>query len=187
LLKEKLSLPLILAAVGLYAANFVGGASWGTLSLGHVMVLAATLLWSAETILVKRFLAKTDPDVLLIGRMGIGSLFLLALMLLQGKAGLVMALSPIQWLSLLGVSVLLFGYVTTWYRALKFAPASAVASILVGATVITSLLSSVATGRFTTIQAIQGLIISGCVAVVVILMAKAAKAPTKASDSAAKY
>jgi uncharacterized membrane protein len=39
--------------------------------------------------------------------------------------------------------VLLLGYVTVWYRALKFAPVTIVASILVSATLITNILSAI--------------------------------------------
>jgi predicted tellurium resistance membrane protein TerC len=52
---------------------------------------------------------------------------------------------------LAGVALLLFGYVTTWYRALKFAPATQVAGVLVGATVITSILRAIFITRVFTI------------------------------------
>ena len=54
-----------------------------------------------------------------------------------------MALTNKQWLMLLGVAILLTGYVMSWYRALKLAPVTLVTSVLVGATVITSMLNAI--------------------------------------------
>lgn len=169
-LKEKISLPLGLVAVGLYGVNFIGGNAFGSLTIAHGMVLAATVMWSVETILVKRWLRFFDPDVLLFGRMVMGSVFLAAYMFMTGKAGLVLAVTATQWAGLAVVSLLLFGYVTTWYRALRLAPASAVAAILVGSTVITTTLSSIAGGVVTSIQVVQAVLISGLLSTLVILL-----------------
>lgn len=174
-LKEKISLPLGLVAVGLYGVNFIGGNTFSSLTVAHGMVLAATLMWSVETILVKRWLRFFDPDVLLFGRMVMGSVFLAAYMFMTGKAGLVLEVTLAQWGGLAVVSLLLFGYVTTWYRALRLAPASAVAAILVGSTVITTTLSSVAGGAVTSIQVIQAVLISGLLSILVLWLERGAR------------
>lgn len=179
-LKEKVSPWLMLASLGLYASNWIGGVSFKTLGLAHVMVIAATLLWSVETILVKRFLKDIDPDVLLVGRMGIGSGLLVAFMGITGKFELVSRLTTNQWVGMFIVSLFLFGYVMTWYRALQKATATSVSSILVGATVITTALTSISTGTVTLNTLLQSLAISGIVSMIVIFSLRSPK--TKAES-----
>jgi drug/metabolite transporter (DMT)-like permease len=101
------------------------------------------MMWAVENIVAKKLLADVSPDVVVGARMGMGSLILMGIMVASGKAPLVLELSSQQWWMLGGVGVLLFGYVMTWYRALKLAPATQVASVLVGASVITTLLNAV--------------------------------------------
>jgi drug/metabolite transporter (DMT)-like permease len=143
-LKEKLSLKTIIGIGLLFASNFVVGFSgFKSLTVGHALVLSATMLWAIENVIVKRWLKDVDVNILVTARMAGGSLILIAMMFASGKAPLLLHLSGSQWLMLVGVGCLLFGYVMSWYRALKVLPAVQVAGILVGATVITTLLDSV--------------------------------------------
>lgn len=143
-LSERLSLKMTMGIVFLYMSNYVVGfEGFGSFSAGHLMVLGATLLWAVENVLAKRLLADIPAEVVGGARMGVGSLLLILFLILSGKGVLVQDLSSSQWLSLIALGVLLFGYVATWYRALQLAPATMVSSILVGATVITTLLSNI--------------------------------------------
>lgn len=164
LLKEKLNVKLMALVIGLYAVNFIGGVTFHGFTSAHLMVLAATLMWSIEAVLVKKFLRDIDVDILLFGRMGLGSGLLAAYTAHRGKLNLVASLSSSQWLGLIVVSLLLFGYVMTWYRAIQSASVVLVSSILVGATVITTSLNAITTGQLSPLQLTQSAIISGLLA-----------------------
>jgi drug/metabolite transporter (DMT)-like permease len=142
LLKEKVSLKMMVGIGLLYGASFLAGGEIKSVGLGHMMVLGATLLWAVENVMAKKVLDGVSPDLVVAARMGGGAVILMGMTLLSGKLPLVYMLTGQQWLMLLGVAILLFGYVATWYRALKYLPATLTASVLVGATVITSLLQS---------------------------------------------
>ncbi len=79
LLKEKLNkLQWLALAVLLLGTYSLGGPKvwqWGT---GEWLVLAATWLWAAETILAKKMLGTLPVQVVAWGRMALGSVFLLA-------------------------------------------------------------------------------------------------------------
>ncbi len=145
-LKEKISKLQVLAVILIFAANFlIGGFTKLQFSTGELMVFAATLFWAAENILAKKILPKVDPDILVAARMGIGSLLLLgASAIVSPQAlskGLIMTQS--QWLWMGITVVFLLGYVMTWYRALRLAPATVVSAILVSATLVTNILSAI--------------------------------------------
>jgi drug/metabolite transporter (DMT)-like permease len=144
LLKEKLSvfqfLALGMMAVGVYL--FAGPAGLA-LGLGEMLVFFATILWAVENIIAKIALKNIAPVIVGWGRMFFGSLFLLAYLVFSGGVSLlaVSSLSQASWLFLSGA--FLFGYVVTWYTALKHAPATVVSSVLVVAAPITALLNGV--------------------------------------------
>lgn len=64
----------------------------------------------------------------------------------SGRLGIVAALSATQWLWALGTGILLAAYVGTWLAALRRAPASIVASVLVLGAPITAVIQSLANG-----------------------------------------
>ncbi|NMB56633.1 DMT family transporter [Candidatus Beckwithbacteria bacterium] len=142
-LQEKLNFKQILGVLILFASNLViGGFKGFQFSLGELMILGATLLWAIENIIAKKTLKTISPDLITGARMGLGSLLLVGLGYLkypQTLTHLSLSSSQIFWLGLTMLTLLL--YVTTWYRALKLAPASLVTAVLVGATIITNLLS----------------------------------------------
>jgi drug/metabolite transporter (DMT)-like permease len=61
-----------------------------------------------------------------------------------GDFGQLIGLTGEQWAWALATSVLLFGYVTTWYAALQRAPATAVTCVLVLGAPITAALDAIA-------------------------------------------
>jgi drug/metabolite transporter (DMT)-like permease len=173
LLKEKLSWKMMLGIVLLYASSLVVGVKgFAGIQLGHGLVLLATLLWSVENVIAKMTLKTVSPNLLVTARMAVGSVFLGGYMVLAGKAPLALALTGSQWLMLLGVGLLLFGYVMSWYRALAILPVTVTAGILVGATVITSLLDAVFVSKVLslTFVAQSALIISGIYLVIMAAM-----------------
>lgn len=161
-LKERISKLQVLAVLLIFASNFlIGGFSKFQYSTGELMVFGATLFWAVENILAKKILPKVDPDIVVAARMGIGSMLLLLTSAVVAPVGLSHALnmSSAQWTWMAITVALLLGYVMTWYRALRYAPATVVSSILVSATLITNVLSAIfITHKWTLEMGIQSLI-----------------------------
>ncbi len=143
-LKEKISAKQWLALGLIFGSNFIIGGlpalKWGA---GESLILAATLLWAIENIIVKIALKRVQVNVVIGARMILGSLILLAATAGSGKLGLIFKLNQTQWLMTLASIGLLAGYVMTWYRALKAAPVTLVATVLASAMIITNVLSGI--------------------------------------------
>ncbi len=142
-LKEKLSklqiFSLGLLVIGTYL--FAGSLKL-KFGYGEFLILLATLLWAAENIIAKITLRNVSSLTTAWGRMFFGSIFLMIYLGFSGELGQIFVpLSGISWLLL--SSVILFGYVITWYAALKSLPATVASAILVIAAPITALLDSV--------------------------------------------
>jgi drug/metabolite transporter (DMT)-like permease len=161
-----------LAALGiLFLGQFLvappKGVVWG---LGETMIAAATLLWAVESVVAKWLLARTSSavpgQVVGAARLGFGLVILIGFLAVTNKLGVVGALSGAQWAAALGTGVLLAGYVATWFAALRRAPASLVAAILVVGAPITAALQAVANGLVPTPTVAGGdlLILAGAVA-----------------------
>lgn len=143
ILGEKLSLWQTVGFLLVAASNlFIGGFTGFNFSPGEMMILAATFFWTAEVILTKIFLKNTDSFVISWGRMGIGCLIMIAVAFYFGKLPLIYQITPNQLMAISGSIILLSGYVSFWFKALKYAPASMVTSVLILATPITNILSS---------------------------------------------
>jgi drug/metabolite transporter (DMT)-like permease len=135
-----------LAVTLIFLGNLtIGGFRGFEYSQGELFVLAATILWAFENILAKKILPSVDPDVVTAFRMGIGSVILLTASEITQPGSLksVFNLSATQAFLMIATIVALSGYITTWYRALKFAPAIAVSTILTSATLVTNILSAI--------------------------------------------
>jgi drug/metabolite transporter (DMT)-like permease len=130
----------------LFLSNLVvGGFKGFEYSYGEFLVLIATLLWGVENILAKKVLKSVDPDIVVLFRMGLGSLILTIFTLLTVPGVVAKTLSlnfqQIFWIVL--TSLLLFLYVKNWYKALKYSSAIFVTSVLVSSTLITNILSAI--------------------------------------------
>ena len=144
LLKEKLTRIQLLALFILLGGNLIfGGFKFFSWSYAHTLVLIATIFWAVENVIVKKTLKNIDALVIAWGRMFFGSLILINFLVFTGNtAGLLdINLSQFFWLALVGL--LLTGYVISWYSALKKLPVTVVASFLVLASPITTLLNSI--------------------------------------------
>lgn len=160
ILKEKITRLQFTAVTILFLSNFViGGFKGFTFSTGELMIFASTLFWALEYMLAKKVLKNVDPDVVVLFRMGVGSLLLLgATFFTPAAKNVKLDSQSLFWLTL---SVgLLFGYVISWYRALKFAKATTVVSILVASALVTNLLSAIFVNKTITPEiAVQTLLI----------------------------
>jgi drug/metabolite transporter (DMT)-like permease len=148
LLRERLR-PVHVAAIALVVA----GQAWlagdpGTIAFGggETMILAATLLWAVEVILVKRLVVDIDSRVLAAARMGLGVVVLCAWVVVSGRASDLAGLTAGQWRWAVATGLLLTGYVGLWYAALALAPAIDVTAVLVFGAVVTALLAGAIDG-----------------------------------------
>lgn len=144
ILKEKIS-KLQIAALGLLVIGTYLLSMPIKIQFGHgeSLILLATLFWAIENIIAKIALRNISSFIVAWGRMFFGSIFLLIYLAFAGgiEQLFIFSADKFGWLMLSGI--ILFGYVTTWYSALKSAPATVVSSVLVIAAPITALLNSV--------------------------------------------
>ena len=148
LLHERLG-PGHVGAIALLLAGqwwLAGDAGTVVFGTGELMILAATLLWAVEVVLVKALVASLDPRLLAATRMGLGTVLLLGWLAVTGSLGDLFALSADQWSWALLTGLLLSGYVATWYLALARAQAVDVTAVLVFGAVVTAVLSRAADG-----------------------------------------
>ena len=145
-LREKISKSFLVGAILLFAGNFL---FFGPVSFAfpELLVLAATVLWAAETVLSKHVLKDTQVRVVMFGRMFFGSAFILAFLAFtnQLQFALSLSFSQIQWLLL--TSSLLFLFVFTYYSGLKHIPVHKATSILLLAQPVTAILSFAFLGK----------------------------------------
>lgn len=144
-LGERLRTWQVVGVAAIFLANIlVGGFGGFQYNSGELMILAATVLWAVENVLAKIALRDLSAELVAASRITIGVLVLLPLALSRGgKFELLTGMSQQQWLWTGLAAALLFGYVVTWYAALKRAPAVFVATLLVPATLVTNVLSAV--------------------------------------------
>jgi drug/metabolite transporter (DMT)-like permease len=110
--------------------------------LGAALVFLATLLWTAETLLARRVLQQVSVALAASARMAGGAVVLLGFLAASGRLPVLLGLSTNQVLWVVLPSILLLGYVTTWYAALRRAPAAVVTSLLTLGAPVTALLAS---------------------------------------------
>ncbi|MDO8521467.1 MAG: DMT family transporter [bacterium] len=143
-LKERLSNGQLFGIFLIFLGNlFVGGFTGFKLNMGELMILGATLLWAVENIIAKKVLADISSMTVVAARMVLGSLLLAGFLAVSGRLTSLTELSALQWGWTLATSALLLGFVLTWYTALKHAPATYVAALLVPATIVTNVLSAI--------------------------------------------
>lgn len=161
LLGERLGRLQIVALVTLVVGNLVlvglpGRWAFGTAEL---FTLGATLLWAAEAVLARHFLTGgLSAPVAALGRMGFGALIMLGFVVATDRGGTMLSMTASNWGWVLLTSVFLLAYVAGYYSALKRAPATLVASVLVLGSVITSLLHAVFSARTYAPEQIAGFV-----------------------------
>ncbi len=162
-----------IAVLVLGQAALAGGISGLRLGAGEWLVLAATLLWSLETVIAKRLLADLPVRYVAITRMAAGAAVLMAWVALSGRWSTLAGLGAQGWLWALVTGVILAGYVTLWFSALALAPAVDVTAVLVVAAVVTSLLNVMVKGAAITAWTLSGMLIVLVGAALAVLAAKA--------------
>lgn len=148
-LKEKINIWYLVSFVLIAAANYFFGKLNIGLGTGEIMIFSATLLWGVENILAKKVLKNVSSELVGLFRMGIGGSLLMLTTLLTNKATFISTIqqpvSPAGGYNnitiILTGGTILFFYVFTWYKALKYAPASLVTLILTFSVVVGNILS----------------------------------------------
>ncbi len=142
-LKERMGFTQIAALLLLFGGNLALGFPQFNFNTGEALVLMATVLWALENIVAKKALANLSSLTVAGARMAVGSLFLFLILTLKGGSGALVHLNAAQWGWTLLTALLLLGYVTAWYSALKKLPVTAATALLVPATMITNVLTGV--------------------------------------------
>ena len=134
---------------------------------GDLLILLAAVLWAVENLISKYILKELPPVVVAWGRMFFGAFFIFAYLVSTSQINLVATLSRGQIAWALVTSVLLFGYVLTWYSGLKYVPLHVATAVLIFGSPITTLLSFVAVNKISSEEIISVvLILTGVVFVV---------------------
>jgi drug/metabolite transporter (DMT)-like permease len=148
LLRERLG-PLHLLAIALLMvgqAVLVPTLGVVTFGVGEAMILAATLFWAVEVIVVKRLVVPLEPRTLAAARMALGAVVLVAWVAVSGRGSELLGLGASQWGWAILTGALLTAYVATWYAALARAQAVDVTAVLVFGAVVTAVLAGAADG-----------------------------------------
>jgi drug/metabolite transporter (DMT)-like permease len=144
LLHERVG-PAQLVAVALLVAGSVelaGGVGGLSAGKGELLILAATLIWAVEVILVKGLLAWLSPLAIGVARMGVGTATLFAWLALTGRTGSIAHLGAAAWSWVVLTGGLLAVYVGVWFAALRRAQAVDVTAVLVFGAFLTALLDT---------------------------------------------
>lgn len=183
ILKERLTRWQWLGLAFVAAANvFIGGFKGFKFNTGELMILGATMFWAVENVIAKIALKNISSMTVAAARMVFGSIILVAFLSLRGGSSAVIHLSSTQWGWTLLSSALLVGYVLTWYAALKRAPATYVAVLLVPATMVTNILSAVfITHSFPLVQFLNALLITAGAGLIIRFAKQAVPTPAIAS------
>lgn len=141
LLKEKVNVKYLIAGLLVFIGTYFFTPFKFILGKGEFFILSATLLWSLENMLAKKVLSNTSSELVGLFRMVLGGGILLLITLFSDKGKLLTGLSFPQWQTIFIGGSILFFYVFTWYKALKYAPANLVALILTFSVVVGNVLN----------------------------------------------
>ena len=159
-LKEKINKNFLIGVLLLLFGSFVALKALPiSFGLGDLLILLATILWAIENVISKYALKKLEGITVAWGRMFFGSIFILIFLSITHQVNIISTLNYHQIGWVIATSLLLFGYVATWYSGLKYIPVSIASSILLLGSPVTTLLSLVATGKINLKELISGIII----------------------------
>lgn len=154
-LKEKITKKQVFAMLlmigGIAVMSFssiVPSALWLNPQMGDALILGATILWAFENVIAKKAMLRGEHNfVVSFARMFFGAVFLFGVALLRGKIWLIFGLTGTQWFYIALSTIILFGYVLTYYWAIRYINVSKAATILLLSPVITLVLGGVFLGE----------------------------------------
>lgn len=156
---------LLLIVAQIVVADGVGSLRPGS---GEAMILAATLCWSIELIVVKRLVESVHSTVVAAWRIAGGAVLLLIWLSITGRLQSITGLSPSQWAWLAVTGLLLSGFVSVWFAAVARAQVVDVAAVLVLGAVITGAIDLAAGGAVAPMKAVGWMLIFVSVGAVVV-------------------
>lgn len=141
-LREKFSLKMAFAGLSLMLGIGLLVKIPEKFIAADLLILIATIFWAVENVISKWVLKDLSGFIVAFGRMFFGSFFILIYLIAVNKTGLILTSnsSQIGWILL--SSVILFGYVSTWYNGIKKIPISLASMILILGLPITVLLNA---------------------------------------------
>lgn len=159
-LREKIGKIQWVALAVLLGGNFLLGA-FNNFKFGkpELLILVATLFWAVEYIIAKKILIRVSPQIVAWGRMFFGAVALVFYLIFTQKISALFELNLTQIFWVVFGALLLLGYVSFWYRALKLCPASVVTCILVLGSPISTLLTGLFISHKYSFEQILGIII----------------------------
>lgn len=163
-LKEKINKKLFLGIIALLTGTWLLiKLTPSTLNTGDLLVFLAVLFWSGEQILSKHVLKELSGLTVAAGRMFFGAIFLIIFLAAMGQLNLIASLDVSQFNWMIITSILLIGYVLTYYTGLKKIPVSAATCLLALAAPVTTLLSLIFDHQLISIPELMGvgLILAG--------------------------
>jgi drug/metabolite transporter (DMT)-like permease len=165
-LKEKISKSFLAGAILLLGANLLLLKSFNfSFGKGDLLIFCATLFWAVENIISKYALKDLSGNIVAWARMFFGSIFIGGFLLFTNQMPSLSTLSSSQIIWVLITAAFLFGYTFTWYNGLKFIPVSTACLVLMIGSPITTLLSTLASGRISGFEIFSGLLIISGIAV----------------------
>lgn len=160
-LREKVKKIFFIPAVALLFGNFLLlKVNFNDLTWAHLLILSATILWSAENILSKHLLNRQiSPLTVIWSRMTFGAGFIFIYLLMTSNLPLIADFSPsiLIWIAISGL--MLCGYMLTWYYGLSRVPVTLASIILLLGSPITTLLSVIFKGQTLIAEQILGMLI----------------------------
>ena len=182
-LRERLRAAHLVAIALLVVGHVVvsGGITLLGAGRGEALILAATLLWAVEVLVVKRLLVAVPARYLAVLRMLGGSAVLLVWLAVRVDLSALAGLSSGQWWWLAATGTTLAAFVSLWYRALAAAPAIDVTAVLVAGAVVTAILNTGFRGVPITVDAVGYLAV---LAGVVVIGASSARAEAALPEGA---
>jgi drug/metabolite transporter (DMT)-like permease len=140
-LKERFSASVWVALGVLLAGLSVGvAASTVRLDAGIPFILAATMLFAVDFIVMKVLLRTVSPLTVMTFKMGVGTLLLLLFVAATGHLGMIPRLSALQAGFLLVTGLILLAFTVTSVLGLRLASATATTAIPAGSPLITTAL-----------------------------------------------
>ncbi len=168
LLKEKINKNFLIGGLLLLLGNLLALKSLHfSFGSGDGLILLAVLFWSAENILAKYLLRDLSGNIVAWSRMFFGAILIFIYLIFTGQAPqlLFLNLPQLGWIVL--ASILLFGFVITWYNGLKYIPVSVATAVLLLGLPITTALAALSTGKIILRDIYSGiLILSGLIFII---------------------
>lgn len=170
LLKEKPEAKDTIAALAILAGNAFLVSGEAVFGLGQLLVLGATMLWALEYTISRKVMADIEPKVVMVSRMFFGAMVLFGFLLATGSVAALLSVasdpSMILWLAI--TSLLLTGFMMSWYSSLKSVPVMKAASILALGGIVTAALEFAFLGKSPSGNGAIGLLLisAGAVAMV---------------------